>query len=73
MQRERSNDTAQVIDDPALRRLDFLMRYLGWHMGDPLERAVAGLNQNLGYTIAAESPIRRIACGATRSSPICAP
>ncbi len=39
------------LDLHVYRRVDFLMRYLGWHMGERLGATVTRLRRNLDYTI----------------------
>jgi hypothetical protein len=39
------------LDRRIYTRIDFLMRYLAWHVGEPLEVTVEGLRRNLEYTI----------------------
>jgi len=43
--------TERRLDARTYDRLDFLMRYLGWHVGERLGATVAGLCRNLDYAI----------------------
>ena len=43
-------------DSAAVARLDFLMRYLGWRVGERLARTIAVLDTDLGYTIPTTLP-----------------
>jgi hypothetical protein len=50
-QRVRQQARRDPRTGPALARLDFLMRYLAWHLGGELDATATALNANLGYRI----------------------
>jgi len=57
-------DTERGPDISVYNRIDFLMRYLGWHVGERLGATVTGLRRNLDYPIptGVPDPDRRYWC-----------